>query len=56
MQKYEVVYSYPEYVDDILIVEADGLDNAEKLALEKLSDILPEEVQELNIESVRELN
>jgi hypothetical protein len=56
VKKFEVDYTYPEYIDDVLIVEADSMDEAEKVALDKLSDILPDEVTELSIESVRELN
>lgn len=52
----EVQYSYPEIKDDVLILqdgEAKDLDEAERVALNKLSDMLPDEVEEVNIESVR---
>ena len=58
LKNFEVLYSYPEYVEDVLIVQAphSDLEGAEKIALDRLSDTLPKEVDEISIDSVRELN
>lgn len=53
---FEVNYSYPVVEEGVLIIEdadAKTLDEAERVALEKLSDMLPEDVEEMNIESIR---
>jgi hypothetical protein len=52
---YEVDYEYPVIEEDTILIEANTLDEAERKALERLSDELPMEVTELDIQSIREV-
>lgn len=55
MPIYEVDYEYPIIEEDMILVEADSIDLAEQAALDKLSDELPQEIDELSIQAIREV-
>jgi hypothetical protein len=55
MPVFEVEYEYPVIHDDVLLVEAVNIDEAEQIALDRLSDELPKEIGELDINSIREI-
>ncbi len=55
MAMYEVDYEYPVIEEDMVLVEADSIEQAEQVALDKLSDELPQEIDELAIQAIREV-
>lgn len=57
MSSYEVNYSYlnPVYDDIIVEAEANNPEAAEKAALDKLSDMLHPDIDDVMIETIREL-
>ena len=57
MSTYEVQYSYmlPTYDEIIVDAEANNPEAAEKVALDKLSDLLDPDIDDVMIETIREL-
>jgi hypothetical protein len=55
MPDFEVEYSWQETQYGVTTVTAEDVDKAEIAALEQLSDTLDDEIQELCIESLREI-
>jgi len=55
MPTFEIQYEYPVIEEGVILVEAINIDDAEQVALDKLSDELPKEINELDINSIREV-
>jgi hypothetical protein len=55
MPIFEVDYTYLAPQSEVMTVDAKDMDDAERKALDQLSDQLPEEVEDLVIDAIREL-
>lgn len=57
LSSYEVEYSYVKPMYDRIVIEAasDDIHNAEEIALDHLSDLLPPDINDVFIETIKEL-